>query len=101
MRYREQEGTRLSPAYDIVCSKLVIPGEEDCALTLNGKKNNLTRKDFDALADLLEIPQRVRYEKFEGKEKAVKELIAGSRLPGDLKKTFAEIVLSRYERLKM
>ena len=99
--YREQEGARLSPAYDIVCSKLVIPGEEDCALTLNGKKNNLTRKDFDSLADLLEIPQKVRYEKFERKEKAIKELVAGSRLPGDLKKTFAEIVLSRYGRLKI
>jgi serine/threonine-protein kinase HipA len=99
--YREQEGTRLSPAYDIVCSKLVIPGEEDCALTLNGKKNNLARKDFDSLADLLEIPQRVRYEKFEGKEKAIKELVAGSRLPGDIKKTFVEIVISRYGRLKI
>lgn len=99
--YREQEGARLSPAYDIVCSKLVIPGEEDCALTLNGKKNNLTRKDFDSLADLLEIPQRVRYEKFEGKEKAIKELVSGSRLPGDLKKAFEEIVLSRYGRLKI
>ena len=99
--YREQDGTRLSPAYDIVCSKLVIPGEEDCALTLNGKKNNLTRKDFDSLADYLEIPPRVRYEKFEGKITAIKELAESSRLPGDLKKKFAEIVLSRYERLKI
>ena len=72
-----------------------------CALTLNGKKNNLTRKDFDSLADYLEIPPRVRYEKFEGKMTAIKELAAGSELPVDFKKTFAEIVLSRYERLKI
>jgi serine/threonine-protein kinase HipA len=99
--YREQDGTRLSPAYDIVCSKLVIPGEEDCALTLNGKKHNLTRKDFDSLADYLEIPPRVRYEKFEGKITAIKELVAKSTLPADLRKTFVDIVFSRYERLNI
>lgn len=99
--YREQEGARLSPAYDIVCSKLVIPSEEDSALTLNGKKNDLIRDDFDVLADLLEIPPGVRYEKFEGRGKAVQELVKGSALPEDLKKKFAEIVFSRYKRLKI
>lgn len=99
--YYEENGTRLSPAYDIVCSKLVIPKEEDSALTINGKKNNLTRSDFDALADSLEIPSRIRYEAFQGKTGTLKKNIEASRLPADFKKRFAEIVVSRYDRLKL
>lgn len=95
------DGIRLSPAYDIVSSKLVIPREEDSALTLNAKKNNITRKDFDVFADYLKIPAQVRYEKFEGKAALIKQFIEASHLPKNFKETFSEIVLSRYERLKI
>lgn len=95
------DGVRLSPAYDIVSSKLVIPREEDSALTLNGKKNNLTHNDFGALADYLKIPKKVRYEKFMGKAALIKQFIQESQLPQDFKAKFIEIVLSRYERLKI
>ncbi len=96
-----KEGIRLSPAYDIVCSKLVIPNEEDSALALNGKKNRLARKDFDVFAESLKIPEKVRYEKFVGKTEEIKQFIKDSRLPEDFKKRFVEIVLSRYDRLKI
>ena len=99
--YHEDNGIRLSPAYDIVCSALVIPNEGDSALTLNGKKNNLVRGDFDALADALETPQKIRYEKFEGKADGIRRLAEDSKLPGDFKKRFLEIVASRYVRLKL
>ena len=95
------DGIRLSPAYDIVSSKLVIPKEEDSALTINGKKNNLTHNDFSALAEYLKIPQKIRYEKFSGKTTLVKPLIQESQLPKDFKANFIEIVLSRYDRLKI
>jgi serine/threonine-protein kinase HipA len=39
----------LSPAYDLLSTKLVIPAHKDpeqLALPINGKKQNLTRKDF-------------------------------------------------------
>ena len=99
--YHKQDGIRLSPAYDIVCSKLVIPTEEDSALTVNGKKNNLTRNDFDAFAEYLKIPKKIRYEKFIGKTRQIEPFIKNSRLPGDFKTKFVEIVLSRYARLKI
>ena len=99
--YHKQGGIRLSPAYDIVCSKLVIPTEEDSALTINGRKNNLTRNDFDAFAEALKIPPKICYEKFIGKTGPIKQFIQTSRLPDDFKKKFAEIVLSRYARLKI
>lgn len=40
-------GMVLSPAYDLVNTMLVNPSDtEELALTLNGKKKNLTRRDF-------------------------------------------------------
>ena len=86
----QDEGVRLSPAYDIVSSKLVIPKEEDSALTINGKKNNLTHHDFATLAESLKIPQKVRYEKFSGKAAFIKQLIQESRLPQDFKRNLSK-----------
>ena len=96
-----QDGVRLSPAYDIVCSKLVLPKEEDSALTINSKKNNLTREDFDSLAEYLKIPEKVRYEKFSEKTTLIKQFIQASQLPADSKTKFIEIISSRYDRLKI
>lgn len=99
--YHEKGGARLSPAYDIVASRLVIPNEQDSALTLNGKKNNLTRKDFDALADLLEIPPRVRYARFEGKRRRIEKILQKSMMPAEFKEKFGKILVSRYARIEI
>lgn len=49
----------LSPAYDLVSTMLVIKNEqEQMALTLNGRKNRLTKKDFAILAANLSITQK-------------------------------------------
>ena len=41
----------LSPAYDLLPVNIIMPEDpEETALTLNGKKSNLRRKDFLALA---------------------------------------------------
>lgn len=95
------EGVRLAPAYDLVCTKLVIPREDDSALTLHGKRNNLTRNDFDALADHLEIPERVRYKKFAGQLGRVRQLVGASSLPPSFREQFVEIIQSRDQRLKL
>lgn len=99
--YHGDGSIRLAPAYDIVCSKLVIFGEADCALTVNGRKNNLRLKDFDALADGLEILQKSRYEKFEGKIPTIEGVVESGRLPETSKKKMIEIVASRYGQLKI
>ena len=95
----KREGIRLAPAYDLVCTKLVIPREEDSALTLHGKRHHLTRNDFDALADHLEIPERVRYQHVVGTLSRMRRLIETSRLPANVRARFVEIVESRYQRL--
>ena len=97
---QRQDGSyRLSPAYDLVCTKLIIPNEENSALALNGKRNGLARNDFDAFADYLRIPEKVRYEKFNRTWDYIKQLAEGSSLPADFQKKFLEITHSRYERL--
>ena len=90
---------RLSPAYDIVSSKLVIPQEEDFALSVNGKKNKITRKDFDVLAEYLRIPKRISQQRFFGYNKTIKSLINDSLLPKKYKTTLTEIVTERFSRL--
>ena len=43
----KQHGYRLSPAYDMLATALVMPEDtEELALTLNGKKRNIKKKDF-------------------------------------------------------
>jgi serine/threonine-protein kinase HipA len=96
-----KDGIRLSPAYDILCSKLIIPNENDSALSIHGKKNDLTREDFDALAEYFKIPPRIRFEKFEKQAHRIQQEIQSSRLPDDFKRRFVDIVLSRYERLRI
>ncbi|MFA7444962.1 MAG: HipA domain-containing protein [Flavobacteriaceae bacterium] len=49
----------LSPAYDLLSTTLVIPDDkEESALTVNGKKSNLKRTDFDTLAISLKINEK-------------------------------------------
>jgi serine/threonine-protein kinase HipA len=92
---------RLSPAYDIVCSKLVIPREEDSALMINGKKDNLQLKDFDILADYFKIPEKVRYEKFQGKFDMMKKMIESSYLDKEKQDRFLGIIKERVGRLQL
>ncbi len=43
----QDQKTTLAPAYDFVNSTIALPrAKEELALPLNGKKNNLTKKDF-------------------------------------------------------
>jgi len=52
---------RLADAYDLISSKLLLPEDnEEMALTINGKKNRISLRDFDALATSLRIPVKVK-----------------------------------------
>jgi len=49
---------RLSPAYDLISSKLYLPDEDESALTLNGKRRKIKLSDFRALSDYLHIDSK-------------------------------------------
>ncbi len=100
INYDQNMKIRLSPAYDIVSSRLAIPDEgEESALTINGKKNRLTREDFDMVARYLQIPNKVCYEKFIKKDGQIKGLVNSSMLNSQEQKSFIAIVQERYQRM--
>jgi serine/threonine-protein kinase HipA len=95
-------GLRLSPAYDIVCSKAVIPNEDDCALTLNGKKNRIAREDLEQLADTLRIPSKAIsdiLERFAQAFQMILAMISHSRLSEIMRKKVQLVVEERYKRM--
>jgi len=99
--YRDKDNIRLTPAYDIVSSKLVLPDEEDSAITINGKKNKLQREDFDKLAKYLNIPIKVRYENFEKKFDIMKKIIKASNIDKKKQRRFLEVIKERTSRLEL
>lgn len=100
--YNEEGLVRLAPAYDLVCSRIVIPGEaEESALTIQGKKDRIKRKDIDLLANYLGIPEKIRFEKFAGKKELFRSRLAESLLPKELVEAFDKLVTERFQRLEL
>ena len=92
----------LAPCYDLVCSAVYMPNEEDSALTVNGRRNKLTSADFSALADHLGIDPKAAANSLEKLRQArgkLLELAAGSELDPGLKEKFADTIKARYGRL--
>ena len=98
--YDDKGDARLSPAYDIVSSKLVLPDEEDFALSINGRRNNLKRGDFDAFADRFNIRADVCYKNILKKE-IIDELIRASELPQEFRERLLEVVGKRFASLRV
>jgi serine/threonine-protein kinase HipA len=51
----QNKEARLAPCYDFVSTVLYLPRDEESALTINGKKNGLRRRDFLTLAETLTL----------------------------------------------
>ena len=94
----------LSPAYDLVSTKLAMPEDlEESALTINGKKNRLKRADFDELAKKLEISDKSServYAKFVKKRAAMIDLIQVSFLSDAMKEEYVALLVNNIEKLK-
>jgi serine/threonine-protein kinase HipA len=85
----------LSPAYDLLNVNLVFPEDkEETALFLGGKKSNIKLRDFDALGQGLQIPNKAivnSYTKFHTGRERVRQLIEASFLDDDKKSGYWEI----------
>ncbi len=100
----ESGDVALSPAYDLVSSRLVIPEEsEELALTVNGKRNRLGRSDFLAFAAHVGIAPAHT----EGKiadllnlRDEFMKMIDGSTLTPDQRDRLVSIVTERLDRLQ-
>ena len=94
----------LSPAYDLLPVNLVMPEDkEQTALTLNGKKRNLRRKDFLVFADTCGIDRKAA-EKMINKvvslENVFIEMTKESLLPDTMKEDMATLISERASVLK-
>ncbi len=94
----------LSPAYDLVSTHLVIKNEEEqMSLNLNGKKNKISKKDFNALGLNLQLtPKQIQnsYDLFVEKLDTLYWWIDNSFLPSEHKDILKKIVSERVELLK-
>ncbi len=93
---------RLSPAYDIVCSKAVIPKETDFAITLNGKSDKITRRDFEKFSEVLKIPPKVVadiFQRFGKGHSMILEEISRSRFSAEPKEKMQRVAEERRKRI--
>ncbi len=101
---REDGNVALSPVYDLVSSRLVIPEETvELALTVNGKRKRLDRGDFLAFADHLAIAPNYAQAKLVdllGHAGRFEQMIAESALSAPLRDRLAEILAGRLNRLR-
>ncbi|MCL7765053.1 HipA domain-containing protein [Polaribacter sp. Z014] len=95
----------LSPAYDMVAVKLLIPeDQEELALNLNGKKRKLKREDFNEAMIRGHIPEKAienLWKRIENGMKNWKELINNSFLKEENKKLLLELVEKRRKQLEL
>ena len=93
----------LSPAYDLLSTALVIAEDkEESALTINGKKSRLKKKDFDELALNMGINIKVLesiYKKFEKVLPNWIEFIKHGFLSKAMKKSYIELIENKYKNL--
>lgn len=94
----------LSPAYDLLSTKILMPEDkEELALTLNGKKNNLRKKDFELFAEKLGVTQKTKeviIYKFFSSQQTFNKTIDASFLKDDTKILYKELIEERLSRLK-
>lgn len=91
----------LSPAYDLVSTLVVIKNEpEQMSLTINDKKNKITKKDFDVLAMSLSLTEKQKqncYQSFIKKIDIAIWWIDNSFLPEDQKQLLKATIKYRIE----
>jgi len=92
----------LSPGYDFLSTDLYLNDKEESALAINGRKNNLRKKDFQLLANSLGIGDKIFIKmivKFESLLPAWQDLIMKSFLLEEKKIEFVQLISERIGRL--
>lgn len=102
----DNEMYRLSPAYDLLSTRLVIPQSQDneeFALTMRGKKSRFSLSDFYDFAESVNISKLTVdkiMKRYKSKINNILNLINISFFNEELKEKYKGIILERAERLK-
>ena len=101
---QQSEEYVLSAAYDILSTNVVIPEDtEQLALTTNGKKHNLHRKDFLILAETIGINPKSAEKIIDKIVKMIPayiEMCKASYMPDDMKDALEKLMTERIEALR-
>ncbi|GMU85173.1 MAG: hypothetical protein AMXMBFR48_04150 [Ignavibacteriales bacterium] len=96
---------RLAPAYDLVSTTLVNPADkEELALTLNGRKNKITKEDFIRFFERLALEPQQQERLFSQMQKSADGWVAFIRqsfLTGEFQESFIAIIRERMRRLSL
>ena len=89
----------LSDAYDMLSTNVIIPADkEQLALTINGKKQNIRRKDFLVLAETIGITEKSADKMIQKivklKDKYI-EMCKNSYMPDDMKDSLENLINER------
>lgn len=102
---KDNEHYGLSPAYDMVAVKLLIPeDQEELALNLNGKKRKLKRQDFNEAMTKAQIPNKAIENLWKRIEKGMlnwDKLINNSFLSDINKEVLKELIKNRVNQLEL
>lgn len=94
----------LSAAYDMLSTNVVIPADqEQLALTMNGKKQNIRRKDFLCFGDAIGLPQNVAekmMDRISKCEETYLNMCEESYLPDDIKEQLKSLIQQRVSILR-
>jgi serine/threonine-protein kinase HipA len=94
---------RLSPAYDLLSTRLPTPSDRALALPICGKKSNFNRQSWLDFAEYGQIPERAAVrllaEQIDALEPS-RRLITVSFLPDELKVQYEEIMCQTTELLR-
>ena len=100
-----REAEKCSPAYDLLSTKLVLPDDKDeLALTLNARKRNLKKSDFNNLLNTYKIDEKVIENIYEKYRKIVPQwlnFIDTSFLPQQMKEEYKSIINKRKSILEI
>lgn len=94
----------LSAAYDMLSTNVVIPADqEQLALTINGKKQNIRQKDFFVFAEAIGITEKSAEKMIDKIVKLKDKYIAMCResyMPDDMKTAFEKLIEQRMRTLR-
>ncbi len=103
--YTPGHGHSLCPAYDLLSTVLVNPADkEELALTLNGKKKRLRRKDFVAAFNNLQLSPKKQeniFEKFAACRGAWEKMIAKSFLSREMNAGYLEMLDAKFRQISL
>ena len=97
---------QLAPAYDMLATRLILPEKvdpEEMALTVNGKKSQLKKRDFDQLAKILgltSVQVRNVMKRFGMAMPQALSFIAKGFISDEKKRELIRLMEERFERLK-